>query len=78
MMCGASIVRYIKRGKPSVGVALFEGETLSWPGFVEFDDVNSKVLTFVAKERVYKVWDLRTYQFLYAVSDPKLDEIKIR
>ncbi|CAI5949766.1 unnamed protein product [Closterium sp. NIES-64] len=40
--------RYIRRGRPSEGFALFESESLRWPGFVEFDDVNGKVLTYSA------------------------------
>ena len=36
-----------RRGKPDAGFALFDGECLKWPGFVEFDDVNGKVLAFL-------------------------------
>lgn len=43
--------RYIQRGKPDEGFPLFESESLRWPGFVEFDDVNEKVLTFSAQDR---------------------------
>lgn len=43
--------RYIQRGKPDEGFPLFESESLKWPGFVEFDDVNEKVLTFSAQDR---------------------------
>lgn len=42
--------RYIKRGQPDAGFALFESESLRWPGFVEFDHVNGKVLTFSAQD----------------------------
>lgn len=45
------MVRYIRRGKPEEGFALFESESLKWPGFVEFDDVNGKVLTYSAQDR---------------------------
>lgn len=45
------ILRYIRRGKPDAGFALFESESLKWPGFVEFDDVNGKVLTYSAQDR---------------------------
>ena len=45
------IVRYIRRGTPDAGFALFESESLKWPGFVEFDDVNGKVLTYSAQDR---------------------------
>lgn len=45
------LVRYIRRGKPDAGFALFESESLKWPGFVEFDDVNGKVLTYSAQDR---------------------------
>ena len=44
--------RYIRRGKPDAGFALFESESLKWPGFVEFDDVNGKVLTYSAQDRL--------------------------
>lgn len=43
--------RYIRRSKPDAGFALFESESLKWPGFVEFDDVNGKVLTYSAQDR---------------------------
>jgi len=45
------MVRYIRRGNPDAGFALFESESLKWPGFVEFDDVNGKVLTYSAQDR---------------------------
>jgi hypothetical protein len=45
------LFRYIRRGKPDAGFALFESESLKWPGFVEFDDVNGKVLTYSAQDR---------------------------
>ena len=47
-----------RRGKPDAGFALFEGECLKWPGFVEFDDVNGKVLAF-------PYYDLTSYGYTY-------------
>ena len=47
-----STIRYILRGQPDAGFALFESESLKWPGFVEFDDVNGKVLTYSAQDRL--------------------------
>lgn len=32
------------------GYPLFETESLKWPGFVEFDDVNGKVLTYSSQD----------------------------
>ena len=43
--------RYIRRGQPDAGFPLFESESLKWPGFVEFDDVNGKVLIYSAQDR---------------------------
>ncbi|KAL2898002.1 A disintegrin and metalloproteinase with thrombospondin motifs 4 [Bienertia sinuspersici] len=71
------LVQYIKRGKPDAGFALFESESLKWPGFVEFDDVNGKVLTYSAQDSVYKVFDLKNYTMLYSISDKNVQEIKI-
>ena len=31
-----------------MGLPLFQAECLKWPGFVEFDDVNCKILTYSA------------------------------
>ena len=67
MICVATVCRYLailpshhpsRRGKPDAGFALFEGECLKWPGFVEFDDVNGKVLAF-------PYYDLTSYGYTY-------------
>ncbi|CAH1427144.1 unnamed protein product [Lactuca virosa] len=42
---------YIQRGKPDERFPLFEPESLKWPGFVEFDDINEKVLTYSTQDR---------------------------
>ncbi|KAH1245674.1 hypothetical protein GmHk_06G015946 [Glycine max] len=68
---------YIRRGTPDAGFALFESESLKWPGFVEFDDVNGKVLTYSAQDSIYKVFDLKNYTMLYSISDKNVQEIKI-
>lgn len=44
------IFRYIRRNQLDAGFPLFETESLKWPGFVEFDDVNGKVLTYSAQD----------------------------
>ncbi|URD76855.1 hypothetical protein MUK42_18866 [Musa troglodytarum] len=68
--------RYIKRNQLDAGFPLFENESLKWPGFVEFDDVNGKVLTYSAQDGIYKVFDLKNYKSLYAISDKNMQEIK--
>ncbi|KAL8154365.1 hypothetical protein V2J09_012125 [Rumex salicifolius] len=77
LKCRSTRIEYIKRGKPDAGFALFECESLKWPGFVEFDDVNGKVLTYSAQDSVYKVFDLKNYTMLYSISDKNVQEIKI-
>jgi len=77
LKCRTTPLEYVRRGKPDAGFPLFESESLRWPGFVEFDDVNSKVLTYSACDGVYKVFDLKNYDQLYAVSDRGVQEIKI-
>ncbi|GKE91908.1 hypothetical protein Tco_1573003, partial [Tanacetum coccineum] len=64
-------------GQPDAGFPLFESESLKWPGFVEFDDVNGKVLTYSAQDSIYKVFDLKNYTLLYSVAGNDVDEIKI-
>ncbi len=41
----------ILAGKAEQGAVLFEKEALYWPGFVEFDEVNGKILTYSASEK---------------------------
>ncbi|KDP21823.1 hypothetical protein JCGZ_00610 [Jatropha curcas] len=77
LKCRSTRIEYIRRGKPDAGFALFESESLKWPGFVEFDDVNGKVLTYSAQDSVYKVFDLKNYTMLYSISDKHVQEIKI-
>ncbi|KAJ7959493.1 Transducin/WD40 repeat-like superfamily protein [Quillaja saponaria] len=77
LKCRSTRIEYIRRGTPDAGFALFESESLKWPGFVEFDDVNGKVLTYSAQDSIYKVFDLKNYTMLYSISDRNVQEIKI-
>lgn len=77
LRCRSTRIEYIRKGKPEAGFSLFESETLKWPGFVEFDDVNGKVLTYSAQASIYKVFDLKNYTLLYSISDKNVEEIKI-
>ncbi|XP_039027814.1 uncharacterized protein LOC120161667 [Hibiscus syriacus] len=77
LKCRSTRIEYIRRGQPDAGFALFESESLKWPGFVEFDDVNGKVLTYSAQDSIYKVFDLKNYTMLYSISDRNVQEIKI-
>lgn len=78
LKCRSTPLEFIRRGKPQEGgMPLFQEESLQWPGFVEFDDVNGKVLTYNAKEHIYKVFDLKNYNLLYKISDETVGEIKV-
>jgi hypothetical protein len=61
--------RYIRRAKPDAGFPLFQSESLKWPGFVEFDDVNAKVLTYSAQDRYFPSLFLFLFHF-YCVRFP--------
>ena len=71
------IAAILARDFQDKGIPLFQTESLRWPGFVEFDDVNGKVLTFNAQAKIYKVFDLKNYQELYQITDKNVQEIKI-
>ncbi|XP_016166649.1 uncharacterized protein LOC107609277 [Arachis ipaensis] len=77
LKCRSTRIEYIRRVQSDAGFALFESESLKWPGFVEFDDVNGKVLTYSAQDSIYKVFDLKNYTMLYSISDKNVQEIKI-
>ncbi|KAG4388959.1 hypothetical protein GLYMA_09G270650v4 [Glycine max] len=50
--------KYIRRGKPDAGFSLFQSECLKWSGYVEFDNLKKNVLTYLAENSIYKVFDL--------------------
>ncbi|CAL9099546.1 unnamed protein product [Musa acuminata var. zebrina] len=77
LKCRTTPIEYIRRNQLDAGYPLFESESLKWPGFVEFDDVNGKVLTYSAQDGTYKVFDLKNYSFLYSICDKDIQEIKI-
>ncbi|KAF6146715.1 hypothetical protein GIB67_009001 [Kingdonia uniflora] len=77
LKCRTTPIEYIRRNHLDAGFPLFESESLKWPGFVEFDDVNGKILTYSAQDGVYKVYDLKNYIYLYSISDKNIQEIKI-
>jgi hypothetical protein len=77
LKCRSTLLKDVLAASPSLSIPLFESESLKWPGFVEFDDVNGKVLTYSATDRVYKIWELQNYSILYALSNQNIQEIKI-
>nr|XP_029119454.1 uncharacterized protein LOC105042025 isoform X5 [Elaeis guineensis] len=77
LKCRTTPIEYIRRNQLDAGYPLFETESLKWPGFVEFDDVNGKVLTYSAQDGTYKVFDLKNYSYLYSICDKNIQEIKI-
>ena len=56
--CRSNPLSQLRAGVTSTGTALFTSESLRWPGFVEFDDVNGKVVTYSADVSMYKVWQM--------------------
>jgi len=76
--CRASRLSDLRNGDARSSVELFTSESLKWPGFVEFDDVNQKVLTYSADENMYKVWSMADPSLvLYQLPDNSIAEIKI-
>jgi len=75
LRCRASDLSVLRQGIVDQSTDLFESESLRWPGFVEFDDVNGKVLTFSADLSTYKVWSMADPTVvLYVFSDAQVPE----
>ena len=77
LKCSTTLLEDVRAGRPDKARPIFQSELLRWPGFVEFDDVNCKVLTYSAKDRKYKVWSLVDYSFVYSMEEQNIEEIKI-
>ncbi|KAH9767662.1 hypothetical protein KPL71_011352 [Citrus sinensis] len=76
LKCRSTRIECIKRGIADAGFPLSESESLKWPGFVEFDDVNGKIVTYSAEDSTYKVFDMKSYTMLYSISDKNVQELK--
>ncbi|PVH62940.1 hypothetical protein PAHAL_3G435500 [Panicum hallii] len=75
--CRTNPIEYVRRNELDAGFPIFESESLKWPGFVEFDRVNGEVPIYAAQDRIYKVFDLANYSFLYSIQDKSVQDIKI-
>lgn len=51
LKCRSTSIDSIEQGRPQDGRPVFDSESLRYPGFIEFDEVNSKVITFSADNR---------------------------
>lgn len=66
---------------------LFPDDLFMSPSYFEFDEYNEVLITFCAHKlsmsfpvvipREYKLWLMSDYSFLYAIQDPRIEEIKI-
>lgn len=82
LRCHQVTLAQLRAGEARDQTALFVSESFQWPGFVEFDDVNGKVLTFCADHARYRVWCMRDLSVpIFSVSDVDvplgIKEIKI-
>jgi len=80
LKCRTTSINLIKQNRAKEGYDIFCSESLSWPGFVEFDDVNGVILTHSATNGSYKIWDMENYELLFTIVDdrnPGISDIKI-
>jgi hypothetical protein len=56
---------------------VFKDFILKYPDFIEFDDLNKKIVTMHSDESVLRVWDIKNYSLMYVVQNERLDEFKI-
>ena len=59
------------------GFKLFKDFTLRWPDFVEFDELNSKIITKHSIEDSYRIWCLGTYTLQFVIKEQNVAEFKI-
>eukprot|EP00002_Diphylleia_rotans_P016028 TRINITY_DN3114_c0_g1_i2.p1 TRINITY_DN3114_c0_g1~~TRINITY_DN3114_c0_g1_i2.p1 ORF type:complete len:367 (-),score=63.75 TRINITY_DN3114_c0_g1_i2:199-1299(-) len=76
LSCRSTQLRLIRKLTPSECLPILTTEVLEWPGFVEFDDINEKIITKSSTERCYKLWSLLNYTLLYKIDMPNVQELR--
>lgn len=51
------------------GMKLFNDFVLRWPDFVEFDELNGKIITKHSLEDSYRIWCLHTYSLQFVIKE---------
>ena len=69
--------RLMLKDKEFKGVKLFKDFCLRYPDFIEFDELNAKIITKHSLEDAYRVWSLASYELQYVLKDDKIAEFKI-
>jgi hypothetical protein len=59
------------------GGKLFKDFSLRWPDFIEFDEINNKIITKHSFDDAYRVWSLSTYHLQYVIKNDTIAEFKI-
>mmetsp|Transcript_31746 Transcript_31746/g.31024 ORF Transcript_31746/g.31024 Transcript_31746/m.31024 type:complete len:143 (-) Transcript_31746:512-940(-) len=67
MKCRTLPISSIKKGE-SRGMKLFSEFVLRWPDFIEFDELNGKIVTKHTEQNSYRIWSLESYQLLYVLN----------
>jgi hypothetical protein len=59
------------------GMKLFSDFVLRWPDFVEFDELNGKIITKHSCEDSYRIWCLQSYSLQFVIKEQNVAEFKI-
>lgn len=59
------------------GQKLFSDFVLRWPDFVEFDELNGKIITKHSLEDSYRIWCLSSYTLQFVIKEQNVAEFKI-
>jgi len=76
MYCRSIPISELQQGR-TTGQRVFTSFTLKYPDFIEFDDLNKKIVTMHSDENCIRVWDIYDYKLMYVLSHEELSEFKI-
>ena len=76
MKCRSIKISDLKKGETK-GERFFKQLILEFPDFIEFDDLNGKIVTRHSKENLYRVWELKDFSLCYVLNHDNLEDFKI-
>lgn len=69
LRCRCVMVDDIQAGRLDKASPILTQEVLVYPSWIELCEVNGRILTFTSERKIFRVWSLKDYKFLFEIPE---------